>query len=133
MKNNVTYRAGLAGVLVFAGSVTGVLANGYRLPDQDGFATARGEAFAATADNASAIYYNPAGIAQLDGMNVRAGVYGVYLDPTFSPTAGGATYHNQDKLAAVPTFFFTMTPDDSRLSFGLGVYSPFGLAVKWPE
>ena len=31
-------------------------AGGFRLPDQDAFATARGEAFAATADNPSAVY-----------------------------------------------------------------------------
>ena len=41
-------------------------AGGARLASQDGFASARGEAFVATADNASAIYYNPAGIAQLE-------------------------------------------------------------------
>jgi len=46
-------------------SAVNVSAGGFRLPDQDAFATAGGEAFAATADNASAIYYNPAGISQL--------------------------------------------------------------------
>ncbi|MHB8523020.1 MAG: hypothetical protein ACYDH9_20000 [Limisphaerales bacterium] len=40
---------------------------GIRIADQDAEATARGNAFAATADNPSAIYYNPAGITQLDG------------------------------------------------------------------
>ena len=50
-----------------------LLANGLRLASQDGFASARGDAFVATADNPSAIYYNPAGITQLEGNNVRAG------------------------------------------------------------
>ncbi len=40
---------------------------GFRLPNQDPEAIARGDAFAATADNPSAIYYNPAGITQLQG------------------------------------------------------------------
>ena len=35
-------------------------AEGIRLNDQDAFATGRGNAFAATADNPSALYYNPA-------------------------------------------------------------------------
>jgi long-chain fatty acid transport protein len=52
----------IAGVLALKAS-----ANGFRLADQDAFATARGEAFVATADNPSAIYYNPAGITQLEG------------------------------------------------------------------
>ncbi len=54
-------------------------ANGFGLPDQDAFATARGEAFVATADNPSAIYYNPAGITQLTGDNFRGGLNSVYL------------------------------------------------------
>jgi long-chain fatty acid transport protein len=37
-------------------------ANGFRLADQDAFAAARGEAFVATANNPSAVYYNPGGI-----------------------------------------------------------------------
>ena len=37
-------------------------ADGFRLPNQDPEAIARGNAFTATADNPSAIYYNPAGI-----------------------------------------------------------------------
>ena len=54
--------------LMISGVLAGkVSANGFRLPDQDAFATARGEAFVATADNPSAIYYNPAGITQIRG------------------------------------------------------------------
>src|SRR5437660_5213794 len=82
-------------------SITGRLsAGGFRLPDQDAFATARGEAFAATANTAAAIYYNPAGITQLTGNNVRAGIYGIVLEPSFrSPS--GREFDNQDSLHAV--------------------------------
>src|SRR5271169_4226527 len=66
-------------------------ANGFRLADQDAFATARGEAFVATADNPSAIYYNPAGITQLQGGNLRSGIYGIYLDPSYHPPGSTTT------------------------------------------
>jgi len=112
-------------------------ANGMRLLSQDGFATARGEAFVATADNPSAIYYNPAGITQLEGGNLRAGIYGIYLDPSYRPPPGapngGNTYHIENKLAAVPQSFYTYTPEGLPLSVGLGIYSPFGLGVRWPQ
>ncbi len=108
-------------------------ANGYLLPDQDAFATARGEAFVATADNASAVYYNPAGITQLEGNNVRAGFYGIDLEPTYKPPGGGQTFDNGNKLHAIPQFFYTYGRTNWPASFGLGVYSPFGLAVKWPQ
>lgn len=111
--------------------------NGLRLVSQDGFATARGEAFVATADNPSAIYYNPAGISQLEGHQIRAGIYGIYLDPTFRPPDGapnsGTTYHNENDLAAVPQFFYAGTPEESPWSFGLGVYAPYGGGLSWPQ
>ncbi|MGA3284340.1 MAG: outer membrane protein transport protein [Verrucomicrobiota bacterium] len=114
-----------------------VSANGFRLASQDGFATARGEAFVATADNPSAIYYNPAGITQLEGNNLRSGIYGIYLNPSYMPTNGapnsGNTYHIENKLAAVPQFFYACTPKDWPLSFGLGIYSPYGMSVSWPD
>jgi long-chain fatty acid transport protein len=120
-------------ILISGVSAWRVSANGFGLPDQDAFATARGEAFVATADNPSAIYYNPAGITQLKGNNLRAGIYGIYLDPTYSPLGGGATYHNSEKLAEVPQLFYTFTPEKLPLSFGLGIYAPFGGKIGWPE
>ncbi len=118
-------------------SVLNVSANGFGLASQDAFASARGEAFAATADNASAIYYNPAGITQLPGGNFRGGVYGIYVDPSYSPPSGrydsGTTYHSSDHLAAAPQLFCTYTPKDWPVSFGLGVYAPFGGSMNWPS
>jgi long-chain fatty acid transport protein len=112
-------------------------ANGFRLPDQDAFATARGEAFVATADNPSAIYYNPAGITQLEGNELRGGLYGIYLDSSFSPPSSapnhGHTYDNQDNYAVVPRIFYTYTPTNIPLSFGLGFYAPFGGKSSWPQ
>jgi len=112
-------------------------ANGLRLLSQDGFATARGEAFAATADNASAIYYNPAGITQIEGTSLRSGIYGIYLNPTFTPPAtannAGTTYEIDNKLAAIPQTFLVHSPHDSPVSFGIGLYAPFGGDISWPQ
>ncbi len=108
-------------------------ANGFRLADQDAFATARGEAFVATADNPSAIYYNPAGITQLEGSDLRGGIYGIYLDQSYSPPNGGQTYHSSDHLAAVPQIFYTYSSTNMPVSFGLGVYSPYGGSMSWPQ
>jgi long-chain fatty acid transport protein len=109
-----------------------VLATGFRLPDQDAFATGRGEAFAATADNPSALYYNPAGIGQLRGHQVSGGVYGLNLRTTFeSPT--GAQFDNEADLHAIPQIFYVYGAEKLPLSFGLGVYSPYGLSSEWPE
>ncbi len=112
-------------------------ANGFGLADQDAFATARGEAFVATADNPSAVYYNPAGITQLEGNNLRGGIYGIYLDSSYSPPSSalnhGHSYDNQDNLAAVPQIFYTYSSTNLPVSFGLGVYSPYGGESSWPQ
>jgi long-chain fatty acid transport protein len=124
-------------VLISGVPVLKTLANGFQLPDQDAFATARGEAFVATADNPSAIYYNPAGITQLAGDNLRGGIYGIYLDPTFNPPAtapnSGQTYGVGKHFAAVPDLFYTHTLTNLPLSFGLGIYAPFGGSIDWPD
>jgi long-chain fatty acid transport protein len=115
----------------------GLLGNGFGLPDQDAFATGRGEAFVATADNPSAIYYNPAGISQMNGDNLRGGIYGIYYDPSYRPPAGapnsGNTYHSSYDLAAVPELFYVHTLKKLPLSFGLGVYFPYGGTIDWPQ
>ncbi len=124
-------------VAVFAAAPTVLLANGMRLVSQDGFATARGEAFAATADNAAAIYYNPAGLTQLEGTQLRAGIYALYFDPTFTPPAtapnAGTTYHTENHYAAVPQLFLTHALANTPVTVGLGIYAPYGLGVTWPQ
>ena len=107
------------------------LALGIRIPDQDAAATARGEAFAATADNPSAIYYNPAGITQLDGQNIRLGFYGIDLGSHFKN--GATSADTIEKVQAVPQLFYTAQPKSCPVTFGLGVYSPYGLALAWPK
>lgn len=106
---------------------------GLRIPNQDASAIARGNAFVATADNPSAIYYNPAGITQLEGHNLQIGslfylgIYGDYESPS------GQDVDNDEEILPVPNFYYTFSPKDSPLSFGLGVYEPFGFSVKWPN
>jgi long-chain fatty acid transport protein len=119
-------------ILLLLSATTSARAAAYDLPDQDAFVIGRGMAFAATADNPAAIYYNPAGITQLQGNNLRAGIYGIDLDPSYK-NAAGQTFDNQFKYHAIPQLYDTYTPKDWPVSVGLGVYSPFGLGVIWPQ
>ena len=114
-----------------------VFANGFRLADQDALATGRGEAFVATANNASAVYYNPAGITQLTNSSLRSGIYGIRLNPTFQPPAGrpnsGNTYTIGKKFDAIPQFFAAHTLKQLPLSLGVGLYAPYGGSISWPS
>ena len=105
---------------------------GIRIADQDPFATARGNAFAATADNPSAIYYNPAGITQLEGQNASYSLYAIYLNSHYT-SPSGSQLDTRDEIQAVPHLYYTYSLANLPLSFGLGVYTPYGLGLEWPD
>ena len=52
---------------------TNTFPNGFIISEQDAEAMGSASAFAARASNPSAIFYNPAGITQLDGINMTFG------------------------------------------------------------
>jgi long-chain fatty acid transport protein len=120
----------LAGLTLLPLSAFGL---GSRIPNQDAEAIGRGNAFAATADNPSAMYYNPAGITQLEGVHAQVGslfylnIYSDYDSPA------GVRTENIHKVLAVPNFGLTYEIKDLPLTLGLGVYAPFGLGMEWPE
>src|SRR5437868_5885433 len=107
----------LLGHLEEAGAV------GFRLPNQDPEGISRGNAFAATADNPSAIYYNPAGISQLQGTQVRVGLYFISADTSFSGASGKG--ETDASLQEVPQVYCVKTLENLPLSLGFGVYAPY--------
>ena len=118
-------------LLAVAANVSGL---GVRIPNQDAEANARGNAFVATANNPAAIYYNPAGITQLKGHMLQGGVLNhIGLNYEYESPAGNST-ETEFEVIAVPQIYYTFTPDnDGPVSFGLGLYAPFGLGLEWPE
>jgi long-chain fatty acid transport protein len=107
---------------------------GIRIVDQDATATARGEAFSATADNPSAIYYNPAGITQLDGTQARFGIYAITLESSVKPALpGAANLDSKFKYQAAPQFYVTHRTPGTPVAIGLGIYAPFGFGLEYPD
>ena len=106
---------------------------GFLLPNQDPAAIARGNAFAATADNPSAIYYNPAGITQITGWEVQVGELNYLgIHSHYQPAGGGPDVNSEFEVTPVPQIYAVYSPTNLPLSFGLGVYAPFGLGIEWP-
>ena len=114
-------------LLFFMGELSAV---GFRLPNQDPEAIARGNAFTATADNPSALYYNPAGITQLEGHHLSVGVYAISAGFDYtSPLGGSAKADSAFQFA--PQIYYVSSPAESRWSFGVGLFAPYGLAVDY--
>jgi long-chain fatty acid transport protein len=132
MQKNKNHLLGISLTSLLMSAVITARGAGFDLPDMDAFAVARGMAVVATADNPSAIFFNPAGITQLDGNNLRAGLYGIYLTPSYISPSGG-NYENQNKLHAIPQVYYTYSRTNWPVSFGIGTYTPFGLGLQWPD
>jgi long-chain fatty acid transport protein len=105
----------------------------FRVPDQDARAIARGNAFAATADNPSAIYYNPAGVGFLEGTQFRASAYPIWLKVDHDPAAGGGRVSTRDQLQGVAQVYLTTPLGAGAWSGGVGLYTPYGLGTTWPD
>jgi long-chain fatty acid transport protein len=134
--NHKANRCGFSFLILYAGFLVippEAFGLGMRIPNQDAAAIARGNAFVATADNPSAMYYNPAGITQLEGQTIQAGVLtylNIYSDYE-SPS--GERFENITKIIPVPQLGYVLSLKEQPFSFGLGVYAPFGLGMEWPD
>ena len=119
-------------VIVTVMVVPQAFALGFRNPDQDARATGQGEAFVAQADDASAIYYNPAGLTQLRGTEITAGAYTLFPHNRLQGAGSGG---EMNTLAFIP-HFYTATDfgvAQSKWRFGLGANVPFGEQVQYAE
>ena len=125
-----------AGLLAFLAWPGGdACAGGLSFSEHGAKAAGMANAFAGQADDPSALFYNPAGITQLPGTQIMAGGSVVYLDSVFRSSTTGESTQLQDHFPLVPHVFFThrFKKWDERLSIGLGVYTPFGIVVDWPD
>jgi long-chain fatty acid transport protein len=122
------------GLMVAASTVCWPISSpglGFRIPNQDAEAIGRGNAFIATANNPSAIYYNPAGITQLKGSYVQFGAHSIAVNSEY--TSGANQYKTEWELQAVPQLYYTVGLKDKPFTFGLGIYAPYGLGLEWPD
>ena len=112
-------------------------AAGFRINEQGAKAMGMANAFAAQADDPSALYYNPAGIANLKGFQVNLGSLVIAVpQTTFTGTtalSGSTAVDEKAKkdLFIAPTLYATYSLDNIPLTLGLGVNSIYPLAKSW--
>lgn len=116
-------------------------AGGFNIYEMGGRATALGGAFTATADDPSAIFYNPAGTAFLPrGWAVSLNIAPVmptnkYAQPiglTADQFPGDATGETE-RSVYWPAGAYVTYRHDETWSGGFGFFTPFGLGVKWDD
>jgi len=103
-----------------------------------------GNAFAggaAVAEDASTIYFNPAGLTRLSGSQIQAGAHVIMTSFKFD-NEGSTTFLTQPLTGGdggdggdthfVPNFFYSQDISD-RLKVGIGIISPFGLGTEYND
>jgi long-chain fatty acid transport protein len=136
----------LTGLLAFLLSLAFEPSPGFaqvpRIQGQGTAASGMGNAFAAQADDPSALHYNPAGMTQLHGMQVLIG--GLLSGGTTNftgPTGVTATGDRGGSLAWPPpahVYIVANLKDVGVTAFGdliagIGVTVPFGSMTRWPD
>lgn len=136
----------LSGMLVAANAAHGA---GFALIEQN--ASGMGNAYAgaaAVAEDASTIYFNPAGLSNLHGTQVVVAGHAIKPSADFSnsgsatplrhPLAGGGSFPlggdggDAGDLAVVPNLYFS-TPLSHGFTIGVGINAPFGLATEYDK
>ncbi len=115
-------------------------AGGFNIYEMGARATALGGAFTATADDGSAIFYNPAGLAWLDeGWHVSGNLSLVMPGSKLAMAEGNAVQwpgnQTAETKAAIfpPSGLYASYRYNEEWAFGFGVFTPFGLGVEWDD
>lgn len=117
-------------------------AEGFRVLDHGAGPTGQAAAFAAQADDAAAVHYNPAGMTQLKGIHISVGTLLIGGSVRFNSDLGPQVRGNFGGTIANPppsTLFVTADlpslglPQLSNWTVGFGITSPFALQVEYPN
>jgi long-chain fatty acid transport protein len=113
-----------------------------RIQGQGAAASAMSNAFAAQANDPSALHYNPAGMTQLKGLQFMAGALIVGGSTDFTSPMGVTANGDRNGTVAWPPpahTFITANLKDlgltalGDLSAGIGLTVPFGSLTRWPN
>ena len=123
--------------LVSLTAATTAFGSGFGLYEQGAKAKAMCGAFAATADDPTAIFFNVAGLAQQRHFMLTAGATAINFsnefrgDPNDEFTSGSVANYRPHTFV-LPNAYAAI-PIGTNLTFGIGLFTPFGLRTNWQD
>ncbi|MFH1283309.1 MAG: outer membrane protein transport protein [bacterium] len=118
------------GVMIILAS-SEVFAAGFNILDHSARALGRGGAFTATADDSSAIYFNPAGLFEFEGWEVKSDF--IYSIRKTKYTSLSGQSEKITNIKTTPNLFVVSDEFLDKWKFGIGVFVPFGSYTAWSE
>ncbi|MBJ2260377.1 MULTISPECIES: OmpP1/FadL family transporter [Pseudomonas] len=113
-----------------------VFASGFALNEQS--ISGMGTGFAgrsSSAEDASTVYGNPAGMVRLDGQQITGGLAVIDATSNISQASGsssGSNKGNMVPLTGVPFAFYTQKLNE-QWAAGFGLYAPFGMVADYEK
>jgi long-chain fatty acid transport protein len=111
--------------------------SGFLIYEHGAAAMAMGGAFISIANDPTAIWHNPAGIAFLKGTHVSVGT--TLIRPSGSMTltqwpypSPAKTWEQKSQTFYPSTFYITQSVGE-KVTLGFGFCSPYGLGASWPK
>ncbi|RMG87989.1 MAG: aromatic hydrocarbon degradation protein, partial [Candidatus Dadabacteria bacterium] len=132
----------MAGVAAL-GMVTPAFPAGFHIREQGAKAMGMGNAFVAQADDASALFYNPGGLAFQKGSQASLGVTIIQVPETVfegktwlgDKDNGGVEFSGKQSsrpdIFFPPNLYLTYALDSAPVSFGVAMNSLYPLAKRW--
>jgi len=115
--------------LLISANAQHLRASGFAIFEVGARAAALAGAFVAGVDDASAIYYNPAGMAFLKGLRVKTNLLFSKLTTTAYSQDTDTTYES-NPFQFRGSHFLTWSPFDN-LSLGIGGFNPYLTEMSW--
>lgn len=120
----------LLAATLFCGSVW---ASGYQVLLQSNRSTAMGNIGVGLRPDPSSINFNPGALAMMRGNGVQVGANLIYSNLAYQPFGSNNVYHTENPTGTPFHAFAAFGPADSKVKFGLGVYTPYGSTVQWED
>lgn len=109
---------------------------GFLIYEHGAQAMALAGAFVSIANNPSAVFHNPAGVAWLEGTQVSFGTTWITAKSTLVlPSWPDPSYRsvNQESQWFYPSTFYISLEMSEKVVAGFGFFSAYGLGAKWPS
>ena len=110
--------------------------SGFLIYEHGAAAMAMGGAFIGLANDVTAIFHNPAGIAWLDGTQISAGATLIFPSTNLAldnwPVPSYQSIDLESQVFYPPSFYISHKFSD-RIVAGFGFFAPYGLGTEWPD
>jgi long-chain fatty acid transport protein len=112
--------------------ISNAFASGFAIYTQGASSLGQGAATIAHGDDPSVIFFNPALMNKLQGTQIQLGTTLLFPKRKFESDISGEVFKAKRDIFYPSTFYITHKFNE-KVSGGIGLFNPFGLATEWPD